>query len=326
MMRRSSDGGRTWDEPCLIVDHRSFGEGNANNFVIMSDRATGRVHALFCHRYARYFYMTSDDDGATFSEPVEITPVFEPLRQRYAWRVVAAGPGHGIQLRDGRMLVPVWISTGEGKESGEGKLGHRPSAVTSVFSDDGGKTWQCGQIVVDTEGEINSPSETVAVELSDGRVLFNVRSESPRHRRLISTSADGATGWSKPVFDDALVEPVCMGSIERVTWPDGEEPGVVVFANPANEGPAPKSTHWRDGRTGVAQRQNLTVRASYDDCQTWPVAKALEPGWSGYSDLAVAPDGTLLCFYECGRVDGRMCDDQSLTLARFDLNWLTSFG
>ena len=36
--------------------------------------------------------------------PVDITASFEPFRARYNWKVIATGPGHGIQLRTGRLI------------------------------------------------------------------------------------------------------------------------------------------------------------------------------------------------------------------------------
>lgn len=60
---------------------------------------------------------------------------------------------------------------------------------------------------------------------------------------------------------------------------------------------------------------------SDDDGRTWAVSRVLEPGPSGYSDLAVLSDGTVLCIYECGVVE-RMCDDKYVRLAQFDMDWL----
>ena len=50
-------------------------------------------------------------------------------------------------------------------------------------------------------------------ELPDGRVMLNIRNESPKHRRLTSISKDGISNWSPPEFDDALFDPICMASI-----------------------------------------------------------------------------------------------------------------
>ena len=320
-MRRSVDDGMTWDEPTIAMDHRQFGSKSpVNNFVCTADQGTGDVHVLFCNNYARVFAMKSEDDCLSFSQPRDVTHVFEPLRQIYPFRVIAVGPGHGIQLRNGRLIVPVWMSDGSGTEFGAGKLGHRPSEVASVFSDDHGETWQAGDFVVRNEPRFRNPNETCAVELSDGRVLFNTRTESVTHRRLITTSTDGATNWSAPRFDDELLEPICMGSI--VSLHHGHP---VVFANPGvlerTMAGGPGRHIGPDERGRPFDRKQLTIRLSEDDCQTWSYKRQLEDGPSGYSDLAVLTDGTLLCLYECGVVN-RMYDNRYLRLARFNLDWI----
>ncbi|MCL5999007.1 MAG: glycoside hydrolase [Chloroflexi bacterium] len=315
VMRRSLDGGITWEPSRLVIGQQQYGEGPISNFVMIGDRHDAAVHALYCHNYARVFYMRSDCDGTSFSASVDITATVEAFRRHYPWRVIATGPDHGLQLRNGRLIVPLWMSDGTGTEFGPGKLGHRPSVVSLIYSDDHGQTWRCGDIVVRNEQRRN-PSETIAVELADGRVLFNIRSEAGEHQRLISISPDGVSNWSTPQFDDALLEPVCMASIIRYNWPGPNRRSRVLFANPdtlertfANWAPS-------------CDRKRLAVKLSYDECRTWPVSKILEPGSAGYSDLAVLPDGTILCFYESGTLAGTR-DERGLTLARFDLAWMT---
>jgi sialidase-1 len=163
-----------------------------------------------------------------------------------------------------------------------------------------------------TEGDFLNPSETLPLELDDGRVLFNIRTEAPQHRRLISISADGATGWSAPEFDDALLEPVCMASILKL------QNGAVVFVNPDI-----LEHEFTNPERRAHDRKQLTVKMSLDDCKTWPVSKVLELGQSSYSDLAQTLDGTILCMYEDQMVT-RQNDTKYVTVARFDLDWLTS--
>jgi sialidase-1 len=323
LLRRSSDNGKSFSEPKRIADVKgpiaknpfaqrlSFVNTNDvtyNNPVLIPDR-DGSVHGLFCVEYMRCFTMRSVDDGATWSEPAEITSVFESFRKAYDWKVLATGPDHGIQLKSGRLVVPVWLSTGTGGNA------HRPSVTATIYSDDGGKSWHAGEIAVPcTEAWIN-PNETVAVELLDGRVMLNVRNESKAHRRLVTVSPDGATRWSEPRFDDALLEPICMGSIVRFPARDGA-PACLLFSNPDNL--TCESGKEVPGKN--RDRKNLTVKLSADEGQTWPVGRVLEPGPSMYSDLAVAADGTIFCFYGRGLKKGFAGD--RLTLARFNMAWL----
>ncbi|HAW31028.1 MAG TPA: exo-alpha-sialidase, partial [Planctomycetaceae bacterium] len=308
--RRSTDGGKTWEAPQTIHDAK---ENTVNNVVAFADDQTGQVHLLYCENYGRCFYIDSKDDGKTFSDPVEITSVFEQFRKEYDWNVIATGPGHGIQLQNGRLLVPVWLSTG-GKK-------HRPSSVATIFSDDHGKTWQRGDIIVkqgDTvAGEtVVNPSETVAVQLFNNQVLVNIRTESKPHRRLIAVSDNGATNWTNKHFDDQLLEPVCMASILRLPASKSQPKNAIVFANPDNlENKTKRRKPNRD-------RKNLTLQVSFDDCHTWASKQVLEPGISGYSDLAALPDGTIFCFYEDGGFKNNGYDTTALTIARFPLKWI----
>jgi sialidase-1 len=317
VMRRSLDAGINWETPRIVVDHDTYGPGPVSNFVMVWDEEAAVIHALYCHNYAKVFAMRSEDGGATFSAPREITQALLPFRAAYPWRVVATGPGHGIQLGSGRLVVPVWMSDGSGTEFGAGKLGHRPSEVAVIYSDDHGATWRAGDFVAHTDDRVINPSETVPVELNDGRVLLNIRSESPENRRLVAMSEDGAHNWTTPEFDEALPEPVCMGSILKLeqTTIAGHHP--ILFANPANL----ENELTPPGRNLAHDRKRLTVKMSFDDAQSWPVSRVLEPGPAGYSDLAELPDGRVTCVYECGMID-HMTDTRYITVAHFDVTWL----
>jgi sialidase-1 len=297
-MRRSTDGGRTWEPMRIIADG---GKPPTDNPVPIVDRKTGAVHFLYQVNYARVYYMRSDDDGKTFSQPVDITATVEKFRPEYSWTVIAPGPGHAIQLKNGRLVVPVWMSPDHS---------HRPSEVSTIYSDDGGKTWERGEILPRV---LHHPSEHVAVELADGRVMLNIRNEGEEHRRAVSFSRDGATGWTKPVFDQTLFEPVCMASLIRL---DARR---LLFANPDSSG-NPKVT---SAKNRMLTRENLTLRISDDEGKSWKVSKALEPGRSGYSDLAVGPDGTIYCLYERGLPDGDRFVNKNLGFARLTAEWLT---
>jgi len=309
-LRRSIDGGKTWADSQPIAHQADRIEGNprkaeggeheqtVNNPVAIVDQDTGAIEFLYCINYARCFSMRSTDDGVTWSRPVEIAATFEPFRKHYDWKVIATGPGHGIQMKSGRLVVPIWLAYG--------KVGdHSPSAAATIYSDDHGKTWQAGELCLPNQGDFNNPNETMIAELSDGRVMLITRSVSQASRKIITTSADGATGWTKPTFHEQLWEPICMASITA------HPSGVLLFSNPHTLGLDKAGQPIPAGR---GKRENLCIKLSRDDGKTWPINKVLDPGKAAYSDLAVLPDGTVLCLYE--RAD-------SITCARFNLDWLS---
>ncbi len=312
-LRRSTDGGRTWESAAKIAHNGARLEGNprkqkggeheqtVNNPVAIVDRETGSIEFLYCINYARCYSMRSCDDGITWSEPIEITAAFEPFRTHYDWKVIATGPGHGIQISSGRLVVPIWLAYGNVGD-------HKPSAAATIYSDDHGKTWHSGEIAMPNEGDFGNPNETMLTELSDGRVLLVTRSESKANRKLIAHSSDGATHWSTPVFDDQLWEPICMASIAA----HPSKPGLLLFSNPHRISVDAAGKEIPGGR---GKRENLSIKLSQDDGRTWSVSKVLDPGKSAYSDLAVLPDGTILCLYEA---------DTSIDCARFNLEWVTT--
>lgn len=335
LLRRSTDGGRTWSDPrkmavappdlapnpVAVAQHLGeHGAMTAHNAVAIVDEQPGVVHFIYHLQYARVFYLRSDDDGQTWSQPREITGTIAGFRDRYDWKVVGNGCGHAIQLREGphrgRLVLAVWLSVGTGGHA------HRPSDLAAIYSDDRGQTWQRGDFIARSgdaaaSGEpILNPSETMLVELSGGRVLANIRSESQRHRRLLSVSPDGATGWSTPAFQEELLEPICMASMIRLA--DGR----LLFSNPDN-----LLVRGKPGQPGRNRdRANLTVKLSADQGRTWPLACVIDPGPSGYSDLAAAPDGSVVCFYERGAIEGNHYFTAALTLVRVPLDKLAKPG
>ena len=307
MMRRSLDNGKTWEERRIIAS--AEGKKPVDNPVVIADQKSGRVHFLYQINYANVYYMYSDDDGATFSTPVKITAALETLRPQYNWNVVAPGPGHGIQLKSGRLIVPTWLSTG-GKR-------HRPSVVTTLYSDDNGQTWKAGEIVPDTLKNLN---ETAAVELDDGRVALFLRNEEPgAYAHAISISKDGVSGWSKPEIHKELYSPICFATVLCLT--DGslsEGTSRLLFVHPDSRANTKTIRNW-----GARPRENLTLRLSYDNGQTWGVSRVLYPGRTGYADLALGKDNFIYCLYERGEVGGNNLNTRYLTIARFNLEWLT---
>ena len=295
-LRRSTDGGRTWLPPQHIAHHgeRIGGhphqteggepEQTVNNPVAIADRTTGAIEFLYCLNYARCFSMRSTDDGLTWSQPTEITACFEPFRKHYDWKVIATGPGHGIQLASGRLVVPIWLAYGK-------PGAHAPSACGTIFSDDHGRTWKAGDIAVPDRAPFRSPNESAVAPLPDGRVAFLARSPSLPNRKILTISPDGATGWSEPRFVDALWEPVCMAGL--TAHPDG----TLYFSCPRTVG---RDKDGKEVPGGRGRRENLSLQFSRDGGTTWSEPKTIDPGPSAYSDLTVLPGGDLFCLFESG--------------------------
>jgi sialidase-1 len=313
LLRRSADGGKTW-EPFKVIVPREVSKPLGNPTPIV-DR-DGTIHLLFQRNYARAYYMRSNDDGVTWSEPADITYAFEAFHPEYNWKVLAPGPGHSIQLRSDRLLVPVWLCEPNPSIPGGD---HRPSCIATIYSDDHGKTWKRGEIIAGNGDEYKNPSETMALELSDGRVMLNIRNESEKRRRLVTYSGTGIGQWTKPVYDTSLFEPVCMASIIRVPARKKGK-SLLVFVNPDTK-------HLLKGgqqKAGVKLnlRQNLTAKVSHDEGKTWATRKVVEEGFAGYSDLATGADGTLYCLYETNQ--GTEGWRYRIVLKRFPRQWLTA--
>lgn len=281
VMRKSTDQGQTWSGDMVLVDGTgdndalisSYPPGTMNNPVMIPDGE--KVHILYCVEYHEVYYTYSEDAGSTWQEPVNIT---ESCRENnpYPFKVIATGPGHGIVLSEnsanpGRLTVPIWMANGSTNTA------HSPSVVSTLYSDDQGATWHVGEVVYATS-DMPNPNETTMVELSDGRVMLNMRNTSGRKRRAITISDDGASNWSTPRFDEALIDPICFGSTIKY------DENTILFTNA-------KST---------SSRVNITVKLSEDDAKTWPYEKTIEIGPGAYSDITVDRNKNIQVLYEVG--------------------------
>ncbi len=199
----------------------------------------------------------STDDGLTFSDPVSILNAVTAFKEEYCWSLFAIGPGHGIEMRNGRLVVPIWLARGEGNN-------HYPTQVSTLISDDGGTTWERGEIIYSSENwgdDFFWVNESQVVELSDGSVLINMRHNGINRYRYIAISPNGKDHFSTPVPDKQLPDAICFGSIVR------DKDGKILFVNCAN------NEEMRGN--GWPKRIHLTVKMSYDDAKTWQYAKQI---------------------------------------------------
>lgn len=298
LVRRSTDGGRSWGEQCVVWDDPGNTCGNPCAVV---DRTSGVVWLLMTWNLGgddekaiidgtsgdtrRVFAARSGDDGASWSAPVEITADVK----RAGWTWYATGPGAGIQLRHGpragRLVGPC----------DHVEAGTRRGWSHVVVSDDHGAHWRLGG-----RTPRDGVNECEAVELPGGELLLNMRNYDRAERaRKVSISTDSGESWGPVASDPALVEPICQASIRRASWQNLD---VLVFSNPAHG----------------ERRENMTVRMSLDGGRTWPSRRTLHAGPSAYSCLAELPDSRMGILYEAGETSPY----EGIVFARFGLDWV----
>jgi len=288
VLRRSVDAGQTWSPLQLLHDDGANSLNNPCCVQITTGANAGRVLLMFqrypagCHtncvvpgltgsNICRSFVMHSDDDGATWSLPVEVTS--EVKRPTLA-RAIASGPGIGIQLRRGAHAGRIVFPFNQLDTSGHWWN-------YAVFSDDGGVSWSYGALVDDqqTPGQGN---EVQFVERTDGSLLLNARSIGGTRHRKTAVSVDGGTTWSPMAEDPKLNDPQVMASVLRFSDPLDGSRSRIAYAGPNSRN----------------SRSNGTVQISYDEGATWAESKMIHVGFYAYSCLAAADDERIGLLYE----------------------------
>jgi sialidase-1 len=264
VLKRSTDGGATWSA-MTVVEHSGEKWSSANPSTLV-DRSNGRIWMLYARcKPARgtdgaraktddlqTLARTSDDNGVTWSEPIDLTAVARDMNDD-TWTSSVVGPGGGIQMRSGRLVIPVWTYPGW--------------SIFVLFSDDHGKTWQRGAMVPRSPGG----NECEVVELADGKLLIDVR-QNGGLQRWFARSTDGGQTWSEP-FPGNAVSPVAC-AIERYSLTAaGDDLNRILWTGPRGPG-----------------RNNLVLRISYDEGLTFATERVIAEQPAAYSDLTILKD------------------------------------
>lgn len=313
-LSRSVDGGQNWEPMRIVMDMKTWG-GLPEKFNGVSDasilvdktnndiyiaglwmhgvinadgewikdlkendwnhqwRNKGSQPGLGVRQTSQFLIIKSSDDGKTWSEPINLTTMCKDPK----WWLWAPAPGHGITLKDGTLVFPT---------QGRDENGLPFSNIT--YSKDGGKTWKTS-----TKAYTNT-TESMAVELSDGSIMLNMRDnrnakeKGPKNGRAIAVTYDLGETWQEHVTShNALIESVCMASIHRHDYKDenGIQKSVLLFSNPNSK----------------YRRHKQTIKVSFDDGLTWPekywIELDVEEGF-GYSCLTSLDEKTIGILYE----------------------------
>ncbi|MBD3353723.1 MAG: hypothetical protein GF364_19720 [Candidatus Lokiarchaeota archaeon] len=240
----------------------SEGQQTIGNTCPVVDNTTGYIWVIFCKENDRCFKMHSEDHGETWSVPIEIT---EDVKLD-DWGWYATGPTHGIQLEDGTLMIPA------------DHIVDLKMHAHVIFSKDHGETWELG-------GNVPGGEEASIVELKNGDIYMNVRHVKPGYR-LTAISEDKGMNWKNISLDYSLPDPACQGNLIEMQNPHSSGESIYLFSNAAD------SLH----------REKMTVRISYDECQTWTISKLLYSGMASYSDLSLinSSTNTIGCLFEKG--------------------------
>ena len=242
-------------------------------------RTKGSQPGFGMKQTSQFLIVKSTDDGKTWSDPMNITE----MGKKEEWWLWAPAPGQGITLKDGTLVFPT---------QGRDKTGEAFSNIT--YSKDGGKTWKSSKPAVN-----ESTTECMAVELSDGSIMLNMRANSNKGRtddsngRAIAVTKDLGENWSVHLTSHrVLIEPVCMASIIRHDYKAGSKhKSVLLFSNPASK----------------TKRHNMTIKHSYDDGMQWSGANSSllldEFNSRGYSCLTSIDNETIGILYESSQAD-----------------------
>lgn len=295
VLRRSFDGGQTWEPFQVVAD---LGDDFCGNPCVVHDPAKGRLWLAFTRSRGsdveeaiadgkapgtQVWVTSSEDDGATWSKPTDISAT----ARKPTWGWYGTGPGAGLYLGDarkGRLLIPAYHS-----EKGVYR-------AHCLFSDDHGATWQLGADAPD------HTSEPQVVVLGDGSLLMNARTIAGHgEKRTLLISRDAGETWKAGTGLTAHPEHDCQGCLFRCFRSGSKGQGDLIFTQPI-------------GR----KRVDVHVWISEDEGKTWPHAQKLWDGPSAYTALVRTPDGLVCALIECGKKDVY----EQIAFVKFAPEWL----
>jgi sialidase-1 len=310
VLKKSTDGGATWSALSTVIDYNNLQAGNPAPVVDLTDPRypAGRIFLFYNtgnnDEYSmrmgkgirEVWYVTSTDEGATWSAPINITAqVHRPnqpgVNKAYSfkedWRSYANTPGHATQFLSGVYKGRIYVAANH--SSGLPQKNFEDYNAHAFYTDNHGESFSLANSII-----LPGSNEATAAPLSNGKLILNARNQAGTVRyRYVAYSNDGGASWQENYFDTSLVDPVCEGSILEIGQKKGKT--ILAFCNAAD----------------AKKRDNLTLRISYDEGKNWTnnttknkaivIAKAPENykgDYAAYSDLVVLDAKRIGVLYE----------------------------
>lgn len=302
VMKRSSDNGKTWSSLQVVADYEMLQAGNPAPVIDGTDPAypNGRIFLFYNtgnnhegevrkgNGLREVWYKTSVDGGMTWSMPVNITmdvhrPNQPEINAAYDfkedWRSYANTPGHAMQFQNGKYKGRIFVAAN--RSAGEPQEKFMDYQAFGFYTDDHGRSFHLSEMV-----PVPGGNESTAAELSNDRLMMNSRNQKGDIKaRIVSISNDGGVTWDTTYFDRTLIDPVNEGSLLTLSY--NKNNNVLAFCNAAD----------------AVNRNNLTLRISYDDGKTWTKSLVVDKSddvksYTAYSDLVKISKNEIGVFYE----------------------------
>ena len=304
LINRSIDGGKTWTEPLTIAQGTGYEQGYGDAGLARTAEENGLIcvfvggKGFFAGTPSapnRTYICKSNDNGVSWTEPIDITPQLfgsqcsDPVRRN--WHASFCASGAGLLTRDGTICFVAAV-----RETSDATVAGVSNYV--YYSEDNGTTWK-----VSTVCKANNGNEAKIVELNDGSWLVSIRNQS-KGSRYYTISKDRGQTWTPIELWNEMYEPGCNGDMIRYTSTvDGYDRNRLLHSVPFD----------------ADARKNMTVFVSYDEGDSWSVNKTICPGNGAYSSICILPDGTIGVYTE----EDYMTSDMSTYFLNFSLDWLT---
>lgn len=251
-----------------------------------------RTAPLFTYMTNFLWLFTSEDQGQTWSKPVDVTASVKEDWMGFIG--TGAAPGIEVDAKNDngedikRLVFPIYYTNQQNITAGG--LGRASSA--NIYSDDGGLTWHRwespndGRIYGDGKQTnsrsfntaVTELSESQIVQLNNGHLLQFMRNTGKNI--MIAKSTDYGETWEDVLIDSKLPEPYVNLSVIHMEI-DGKE--YIVLSNPTGNPDAEDS----DFRTrNMRMKGALRVgEVQPDDSIKWVASKIYEPKRFAYSSL-----------------------------------------